>query len=444
MDAFENIPGIKTNDSVVIFWFRRDLRIDDNTGLYHALNSGKKVLPIFIFDTEIIEHPDKRTDARIIFIRNALQMIQEKLQSSGSSLLLLTGKPTEIFNGLTEKLNIHEVYTNHDYEPYAIKRDQAVATLLQLKGIGFKTFKDQVIFEKNDIIKANGEPYTVFTPYSRQWIKTINKLTLSLYNPQQLIHNLVRCEIPRSDEMLKNTISIDSLPTKPEIPLDIIRNYHLTRDIPSIEGTSKLSHHLRFGTISIRKLVNMAMELNETFLGELIWREFFMMILWYFPGVVTNSFKTKYASIEWKNNENEFIRWCNGETGYPLVDAGMRELNATGWMHNRVRMITAGFLVKHLLIDWRWGEAYFAQKLLDFELSSNNGNWQWAAGCGCDAAPYFRIFNPYEQAKKFDPHHTYIIKWVPEYGTKNYAQPMVEHNFARQRAINTYKRSLLY
>ena len=437
----ENIADIGFKEKINVFWFRRDLRIEDNTGFYHALSSGEKLLPLFIFDTNIIEDPIHCNDKRISFIADCLKKIQRELVKSESSLLVLTGKPINIFEQLTKKYTINNVYTNEDYEPYAIKRDNEIEAMLKTKGVGFKTFKDQVIFEKNEIIKSDGKPYTVFTPYSKLWKLKFNNNPIHACSSESLLANLVKFKT--KDSTLNSIHHSETFYTEPEIPTEIIKNYHLTRNIPSVEGTSKLSHHLRFGTISIRKLVRMASELNETWLNELIWREFFMMILWHFPNVITNSFKQKYEAIEWRNHEKDFERWCKGDTGYPIVDAGMRELNETGWMHNRVRMITASFLVKHLLIDWRWGEAYFAEKLLDYELSSNNGNWQWAAGCGCDAAPYFRIFNPAEQTRKFDPQHEYIKKWVPEYASKNYAQAMVEHNFARERAISIYRKSLL-
>lgn len=438
----EHNPGGKKSEKIVVFWFRRDLRTDDNRGFYHALSSGYPVLPVFIFDANILEQADDSRDARVLFICSALSAVDQTMCLAGSSLRVFYGKPAGIFAMLSEKLNIHAVYTNTDYEPFAIQRDAEVAAVLKKKSTDFKAFKDQVIYDTTDILKPDATPYSVFTPYSKAWKKRFLQESHTYYNSEKLLGNLVKhLQANFPDDTIFHIAETAPLPPV-VIPATIIRDYHKTRDYPALDGTTKLGHHLRFGTVSIRKVVAAA-AINETWLNELIWREFFMMILWHFPQVVTESFKKKYDDISWRNNEEEFARWCRGETGFPIVDAGMRELHATGWMHNRVRMITAGFLVKHLLTDWRWGEAYFAQKLIDYELASNNGNWQWAAGSGCDAAPYFRIFNPAEQTRRFDPQHEYIKRWVPEYTTKSYAQPLVEHNFARERALNTYKRSLL-
>ncbi len=430
--SFENIQKI------VIFWFRRDLRLFDNHGLYKALTSGFPVLPVFIFDENIISELPAN-DARISFIYQELTTIHNDLRQYDSSLYIFKGKPVEVFDYLTDKLIIHAVYANHDYEPYAIKRDHEIQTLLKNKGISFFTFKDQVIFEKEEIIKPNGKPYTVFTPYAKKWKEKFFEQNVHCYPSENFLHNFYQSNLHfyPALEKLGFIISTTDFPSK-KINEDIIKNYHKSRNIPSIDGTSKLSVHLRFGTISIRKLVKIASELNETYLHELIWREFFMMILFHFPQVVNNSFKPAYDRVKWLNNENDFEKWCKGETGYPIVDAGMRELNETGFMHNRVRMIVASFLTKHLLIDWRWGETYFAQKLLDYELSSNVGNWQWAAGSGCDAVPYFRIFNPYEQTKRYDPGLLYVRKWIRD-SDYNKIRPIVEHNFARKRALDTFR-----
>jgi deoxyribodipyrimidine photo-lyase len=435
---------IKNNEAINIFWFRRDLRIEDNAGLYHALNAGFKVAPIFIFDTNIVEQIEVNPDSRVMFICSALSALQSNLRSEGSLLQVFKGTPSEVFIMLSEKLHIKAVYTNKDYEPYAIKRDTEVATILKNKGVVFHAYKDQVMYDTDDVIKTDGNPYTVFTPYSRLWKKKILQEGIRNYLTEKLLGNLLKYPNENfSDVTLCYNIEKSIPMHKPEIPSAIIREYHKTRDYPALEGTSKLGHHLRFGTVSIRKLLSIATELNETWLNELVWREFFMMILWHYPKVVTHNYKSKYDSVFWRNDENEFERWRHGETGYAMVDAGMRQLNSTGWMHNRVRMIAAGFLVKHLLIDWRWGEAYFAQKLMDYELSSNNGNWQWAAGTGCDAAPYFRIFNPEEQLRKYDPQHIYVKKWVPEFGTSRYVKPIVENNYARKRVIEVYRKALL-
>ncbi len=434
-------PIENNQQKIIIFWFRRDLRLEDNHGLYQALSVGIPVVPIFIFDENIIQTLPEY-DARISFIYKQLSNIQSRLAKLNSSLILFKGKPLDAFQYLINKYNVVAVYTNHDYEPYAIQRDTCVSNLLKSKSIEFKTFKDQVIYEKNEILNSVGYPYTVFTPYSKKWREKFSQEQLISYPSDKLLNKIYKTtnlSFPTLKDIGFNCSSI--VVSSNKIDGNIIKNYHKTRDIPSINGTSKLSVHLRFGTISIRKLVKIANEFNQTFLNELIWREFFMMILYHFPQVVNHSFRPEYDNIKWLNNEQDFEKWCKGETGYPIVDAGMRELNTTGFMHNRVRMIVASFLTKHLLIDWRWGESYFAQKLLDYELSSNNGNWQWAAGTGCDAAPYFRIFNPYEQTKRFDPELKYITQWLGD--IKNYKiLPIVEHRFARQRAIEFYKRHL--
>lgn len=424
---------MKTN-KINIFWFRRDLRLQDNHALHKALSSPYPVLPIFIFDANIIQELPK-DDARISFIYNSLKAIDSKLKVINSSLLCLKGNPETIWKKLTSTYAINAVYTNEDYEPYAIKRDAEVARYLNLKDIAYYTFKDQVIFEKNEIVKKDGKPYTVYTPYKNKWRNIFYGVNLEDY------------KVDLWNQYIKTTLSFPSIEeigfseSKVEVldfRIEDLHNYDLERNIPFIDKTSYLSPHLRFGTISIREIVSQVKN-NEVFLNELIWREFFMQILYHFPSVVEENFKSKYNLIEWRNNADEFEKWKTGTTGYPFVDAGMRQLNTTGYMHNRVRMIVAGFLTKHLLIDWKWGEAYFAEKLLDYELSSNNGNWQWSAGTGCDSAPYFRIFNPTEQIKKFDPDLKYIRKWIPEFDSLEYPLPMVDHKAARERALTTYK-----
>jgi len=428
---------------VSVFWFRRDLRLFDNHGLFRALKSKSRVLPVFIFDRNILDSLTDKKDKRVSFIYQNLLNIENELNKIGSSIWLINETPLNAFKLICSIFNIDEVYTNHDYEPYAIRRDKEVADFLNTMAISFHTSKDQVVFEKNEVLKNDGTPYTIFTPYSRIWKQKLKETEVNFYDSENLLSNLIKTEAFRFP--LLNEIGFESSSSNIDSPVihkQIISDYEKTRNIPSIIGTSGLSVHLRFGTVSIRKLVSVAVELNEQWLNELIWREFFMMILFHFPNVVTKSFKKKYENILWRNNEKEFELWCKGETGYPIVDAGMRELNETGLMHNRVRMIVASFLTKHLLIDWRWGEAYFAEKLLDYELSSNNGNWQWAAGCGCDAAPYFRIFNPEEQTKKFDPELNYIRKWVKNFNP-GYLSPIVEHSFARNRALAVFKSSLL-
>ncbi|WP_422009394.1 cryptochrome/photolyase family protein [Roseivirga pacifica] len=426
-----------------IFWFRRDLRLHDNTGLYYALKSDKPVLPIFIFDTQILDQLESKADARVNFIHDQIKQLKAQLEEHGSSIKIFNTNPLEAFKSLTETYDISEVYTNRDYEPQAIARDQEVEVLLKNNGIGFYTFKDQVIFEKEEITTATGSPYKVFTPYSRSWRE---KYKAGDYSPLPDLtnhknwHKSKPLDLPSLDDLgfEESTISIPNS----SINKDQLKQYDKKRDYPAINGTSRLGIHLRFGTVGIREVVQKATNINDTWLNELIWREFYMQVLANFPHVVNQAFKKEYDAIPWLNNEADFQKWCDGKTGYPIVDAGMRELNNTGYMHNRVRMVVASFLTKHLLIDWRWGEAYFAQKLLDFELASNNGGWQWAAGTGTDAQPYFRVFNPQSQTEKFDPELKYIKKWVKEYGSKDYPSPMVEHKFARQRAIDTYKKAL--
>ena len=427
---------------VSVFWFRRDLRLHDNHGFYQALISSDAVLPVFIFDKNILNKLSDKKDKRVSFIHQTLNALNIEMQKFGSSLLVLYGEPLNVFKTISESFHVKDVFTNQDYEPYAIERDRQILDWLKSKGISFLPFKDQVIFEKQEILKLDKSPYTIFTPYSKSWKRKIAEEKIEKYSSQKLLSKLFKTEpfhFPSLNEIGFEIADIQIPPV--EIEKNIIKNYHLTRNLPAVNGTSKFSVHLRFGTVSIRELAAIAVKLNEQWLNEIIWREFFMMILFHFPHVVDKSFKRKYENIEWRNDEAEFKKWCDGETGYPIVDAGMRELNDTGFMHNRVRMIVASFLTKHLLIDWRWGEAYFAEKLLDYELSSNNGNWQWAAGCGCDAAPYFRIFNPTEQTKRFDQEMVYTKKWINNF-TPNYLPPIVEHSFARRRALEVFKKAL--
>ncbi len=430
-----------------IFWFRRDLRLQDNAGLYHALTAGNPVLPVFIFDKNILDEIEDRADRRVEFVHEALGEMQTELLKANSSLDVRYGFPSEVFKTLQQDYHIGKVFTNHDYEPYAKNRDFEIGKLLDDMGISFHTYKDQVIFEKGDILNGNGNPYAVFTPYSRRWKELKKDTQLKPYLTNKNFSNFYH-QAPRPIPSLSSMEFFHSpKPIEPGFPAkdwqaNTILRYKEQRDYPSLEGTSRLSVHLRFGTISIRQLVREAGAISETFLNELIWREFYQMILWHFPKVVSNAFKPEYDKIPWRHDEKEFEAWCQGRTGYPIVDAGMRELNATGYMHNRVRMIVASFLTKHLLMDWRLGEAYFAKKLLDFELASNNGGWQWAAGSGCDAAPYFRIFNPSIQAKKFDPHLKYIRKWVTDLDQITYPLPIVDHEFGRKRCLEVYARAL--
>lgn len=423
---------------ISIFWFRRDLRLHDNTALHFALQDKLKVLPVFIFDTNILNElePD---DPRVNFIHLNLQLINNKLLKYNSSILCLQGDPEKIWEELINNYSIKKVFVNKDYEPYAIDRDSKINALLHKEGIEMYAFKDQVIFEENDILKADGHPYTVYTPYRNKWMEHFGKTEVA---PLGLSRFSNFIESTRSfPTLLELGFKKSNIEVK-DYNLTRISEYTAVRNFPAMDATSYLSPHLRFGTVSIRQVIAQLGPNHETFLNELIWREFFMQILFHFPQVINQSFKPQYNGIKWRNNPEEFKHWCSGETGYPMVDAGMRQLTQTGYMHNRVRMVTASFLCKHLLIDWRWGEAYFAKKLLDYELSSNNGNWQWAAGTGCDAAPYFRIFNPTEQLKKFDKKQDYIKKWVPEYGTILYSHPIVDHKIARERALFTYKSGL--
>jgi deoxyribodipyrimidine photo-lyase len=426
---------------ISIFWFRRDLRLEDNIGLSEALQSGNKVIPIFIFDAEILDQLEDKNDRRVDYIHQALEKINAELKTFGGCLQTYYGRPLEVFKKLEKEYKVKSVYCSRDYEPAAIKRDTEVKEFLQANGIEFSDHKDQVVFEKNEVTKDNSEPYTVYTPYSKKWKKNLNPENLE---SREIKHD----NFHQSD--FNNILSLKEIGFRktdlhfeiPKLDAGIIDSYDKNRDFPALDATTHMGIALRFGTISIRKCVKFALEHNETWLNELIWREFFMQILFHFPKVVKGCFKEKYENISWRNNEKEFEKWCKGETGYPIVDAGMRQLNETGQMHNRVRMIVASFLTKHLLIDWRWGEAYFAKKLLDYDLSANNGNWQWAAGCGCDAAPYFRVFNPDEQTKKFDKDLKYIKKWNPDYEKSIFDDRIVDHAFARNRALEAYKKGL--
>ncbi|OMP77196.1 deoxyribodipyrimidine photo-lyase [[Flexibacter] sp. ATCC 35208] len=429
--------------TVNLCWLRRDLRLLDHAALYHALKSEHPVVPVFVFDTVILNDLVDKYDRRVTFIRDTLEEMQEQLAKLGSSLDVFYGTPEEAFKHYTTHYDVQTVYANIDYEPYARERDKAIGRLLKGKEIGFKVYKDQVIFDRDEVLKDNGEPYTIYTPYSKKWRAKLNDFYLKAYPVEKYFGNFYKqksTRIPplRTMGFLAGERDFPGVKVKDSL----IENYDKTRDIPGIHGTTHLGLHLRFGTVSVRELAERANHLNQTFLGELIWRDFFSMILWHYPHVVHQSFRNEYDKIKWRNNEAEFKKWCDGETGYPIVDAGMRELNTTGFMHNRVRMITASFLTKHLLIDWRWGEAYFAAKLLDYDLAANNGNWQWAAGCGCDAAPYFRVFNPSLQTERFDPDLKYVRKWVPELDQLTYPTPMVIHEEARKRVLEVYKKAV--
>lgn len=428
------------NKIVNIMWFRRDLRLHDNAALYYALKDDNPVVPVFIFDKNILDDLEDKKDRRVEFIRQALIEMQQELEKYGSTLEIFYDKPYNAFIKLLKKYTIQKVFANEDYEQYAIDRDREIAELLKKHNAILLAYKDQVIFSKDEIMKDDGTPYTVFTSYSKKWLAKVNSFYLSSYLSEKYFKNFYKQEAHRIPylESMGFEESGKPFPQK-DIPVSVIKNYKQTRDFPGIEGTSRMSVHLRFGTVSIRQLATKARQLSSVYLNELIWRDFYQMILWHFPHVrAEKSFRKEMDAIKWRNNDKEFKAWCEGKTGYPLVDAGMRQLNETGFMQNRVRMVTASFLSKHLLIDWRWGEAYFAKKLLDYDYAANNGGWQWSAGTGCDAMPYFRIFNPAAQAKKFDKDLKYIKKWIPELESFNYPQPIVEHEFARKRALEAY------
>lgn len=428
---------------LTLFWHRRDFRLEDNAGLYHALKNEENVQPLFVFDCHILDSLEDLDDARVTFIYNQTKALKDAYRKQGADLWVFYGSPLEVFRKLCSENQVKAVYTNRDYEPYAKKRDAELESFLNEQGSTFKTFKDHVIFEKEEITKDDGQPYTIYSPYANKWKAKLSDFQLKKYPVITYFSSLRKAPLSPLITLAEMGFkpSQTNFPKK-DIPQIILENYHQTRDIPSLPGTSRLSIHLRFGTISIRKLVAVARNVNQKYLSELIWRDFYQSIIYHFPDSINKAFKPVYDNVEWLNDEVAFDCWCKGKTGYPFVDAGMRELNTTGFMHNRARMITASFLTKHLLIDWRWGEAYFASKLLDFELASNVGGWQWAAGSGCDAAPYFRVFNPLLQAEKFDPQRLYIKKWIPEIDTKNYPKPIIDHKFARNRALEAYKKAL--
>lgn len=432
-------------DEYVIFWFRRDLRLEDNHGFYRALTSGYKVIPIFVFDPDILVEFSDKSNRQVGFIANALRRLNKEFLKLGTSFLIYHQKPEDVFLMLAKLYCIKGVYFNEDYEPKAIQRDLNIEKVLASNSIPVFKFTDQVIHRPGLILKPDHTPYTIYTPFSKQWKKAFTIDSCEKYPSETNLNMLASIQnVDTFDfNILNFKTSLRGIDF--DFPEEIIKNYHLTRDIPSLEnGTTHIGIHLRFGTVSVRKIVSLATSLNEQFLNELIWREFFMHILFHFPHVVNGAFKPKYNAIEWRNNEEEFEAWCSGNTGIPMVDAGMRELNSTGFMHNRVRMVVASYLTKHLLIDWRWGEAYFAQHLIDFELASNNGNWQWAAGSGCDAAPYFRIFNPYRQQERFDPNFEYIKHWVPEFQSISY-QKLLKNDLvnAKSRCLIAYKNALI-
>ncbi len=430
---------------VTLFWFRRDLRLEDNAGLFYALKEKSQVLPVFIFDTEILKHLDDPKDVRVTFIHQTVEALKQELQQIGSDLLVCHGTPEKVFAQLAKDYDVEAVYTNNDYEPAAIKRDAAIEKWATKNKIEFKSYKDQCLFEKDEILTDAKKPYTVYTPYKNKVLKTLNAFYLKSYRNKKYEKSYKKISQPAKMVCLKDLGFEKSQQSFPSVKLSLetVKNYSARRDFPAEEkGTTHLGLHLRFGTVSVRELARQGLKHSPVWLSELIWRDFFMQILWHFPHVETKSFRPEYDKIKWRTSKADFKKWCEGKTGYPMVDAGMRELNETGFMHNRVRMITASFLCKHLLIYWYEGERYFAKKLLDYDMAANNGNWQWAAGSGCDAAPYFRIFNPEAQGDKFDKDQKYVEKWIPELHTKDYPEPMIDHNEARGRCLQAYTEAL--
>lgn len=435
-----------------IMWFRRDLRLEDNAALYHALRAGVPVQPLFIFDRNILDKLTNEADPRVTFLHDTIHQLDMQLSKLGCCLSVKYGQPSDIWKALAEDKDLTDVYTNRDYEVYAIERDKQVKNMLSKGGKEFHQYKDHVIFDSDEVLKDDGTPYTVFTPYKRKWkAKLESRMATPMdvsyyfksYPTEKYFEGFRKCKqvgIPSLKDMGFTRSDLEMPPQ--QVAQGIIKAYDKQRNFPAVDGTTKLGLHFRFGTISIRDKARKAQSLNDTFLSELVWRDFYSMILQHFPHVEDQPFREKYGFIKWRDSKTDFQAWCEGQTGYPIVDAGMRELNKTGFMHNRVRMIVASFLTKHLLIDWKKGERYFAEKLLDYDLASNSGGWQWAAGCGTDAAPYFRIFNPYTQADKFDKQRKYIKKWVPEVDTPEYVGPIVEHKFARERCLDTYKEGL--
>jgi deoxyribodipyrimidine photo-lyase len=430
-----------------LFWFRRDLRLTDNAGLYHALKNSNSVLPIFIFDRNILDELDNKKDRRVEFIHQEITRLHQELKEFESSMLVFYGTPNQVYSEIFEGLKVDALYTNHDFEPYARKRDKEISELCKQFGVEFKTFKDHVIFEKDEVVKNDGDPYTVFTPYKKKWLQKLNleksDFFVRPYPNEKYASNYAKVDPLPVIALNEMGFEEDGRPfSSKKVADSLLANYDETRDFPAKQGTSQLSIHFRFGTVSIRKKAQRGLKLNDVWLSELIWRDFYQQTLYHFPHEATENFNRNYDNLRWENNEAHFQAWCEGRTGYPMVDAGMRQLNKENWMHNRLRMVTASFLCKHLLIDWKWGERYFADKLLDYDMAANIGGWQWSAGTGNDAMPYFRIFNPESQLKKFDPKGIFIRKWIPEYGTPGYPQPIVEHAKARDRAIARYKEAL--
>lgn len=430
-------PGIH------VFWFRRDLRPNDNHGLYRALTSGAPVLPLFIFDIDILGRLEDRDDRRVSFIHERVAWLHGAIAAKGGNMQVMHGSPEEVFRRLIATHRITAVYTNHDHEPYARRRDEAVAGLLAARGIAFHSFKDQVIFERDEVVKDDGTPYTVFTPYGRKWRSALARAGVPHHPSEEHLDRWAAAAplpMPAIEDIgfVRADHQVAGIPPSP----GRLQRYAAERDLPAKDGSTGIGVHLRFGTVSVREMVRLAMRYSDGWLNELIWREFFMQVLWHFPHVEHGAFRPAYDRIAWRNDPAHFAAWCEGRTGYPLVDAGMRQLRATGHMHNRVRMVAASFLTKHLLVDRRLGEAWFARWLMDFDLAANNGNWQWAAGTGCDAAPYFRIFDPTAQLRRFDSALDYVKRWAPEHAAGQGPRPIVDHATARKRALDTYRSAL--
>ena len=472
----DSISGMSIVYKKSLCWIRRDLRLHDNKALYEAILRSESVLICFVFDTKILNLLDDKKDLRVTFIYQSLKELDRQLKKKDSRLFVMYGDPTYQVPQLCQTLNLSAVFVNEDYESYSKKRDTIVKHKLSQIPVDFYSFKDHVIFNGSEIKKKDGTPYRVFTPYKKAWLKRLQKKDIKPYKIRlnKLLKQNEFQQYLSSWNLKKIGFHLSALPYPAGVSAaqsvlkkftKKIHSYHKTRDFPSLEGTSQLSTHLRFGTVSIRKCITLSLKSknkgHQTWLSELIWREFYQMILDQFPYVEKKAFLKKYQNIKWPYSQKRFQAWCKGQTGYPIVDAAIRQLNQTGYMPNRLRMLTASFLVKHLLIDWRKGEAYFEKKLLDFDKAANNGGWQWCAGTGCDAQPYFRIFNPITQSKKFDPKGLYIKKWIPELEFlnekhihfpqewkkelpktfkigKHYPAPIVRHNIQRQKAIDLF------
>lgn len=457
-----------------LVWFRRDLRDDDHAALYHALKSARQVYCVFVFDTEILDGLSDRADRRVEFIWQSVRELQVSLEADGGGLAVLHGLARDELPAFAKRLEVQAVFANRDYEPSSIGRDVAVAADLRHSGIDFHLFKDQVVFEGDEVLSGEGRPYRIFTPYKNAWLSRLNPFFLKPYPVARYREALAS---PAAHAM-PTLDAIGFMPTGLRHPAgmsgadrlladfrDRIKSYKEAREFPAVKGTSFLSTHLRFGTVSVRSLARLAWEMGgagaETWLQELVWRDFYFMILQHNPRLAGGQcFKPEFDNIEWPGSEAHFDAWCEARTGFPLIDAAMRQLNQTGYMHNRLRMVTASFLVKDLLVDWRKGERYFAGKLLDFDFAANNGGWQWAASTGCDAQPWFRIFNPVTQSEKFDAEGNFIRKYVPELGAcfakeihapwkisverrrelkLDYPMPVVDHAEMREKALALYK-----